>query len=200
MSAIYLDTTKNMTIGLLDGNLSWIKLQSFDDFKSTEGLHLKLLEMLNESGLKIEEINTLFSAAGPGSYTGMRVSEGIAQILKWQGIKTNSFYHFQVPEILGIKKYAFICKAFKGEFFLKDTQKEILLNLKDLSQVVAEYKELGVELFTHYPDIDFPNFSLTTDLISLQGREIFSYIVRENMLKGPFYFRSLEKEFKVTND
>jgi tRNA threonylcarbamoyladenosine biosynthesis protein TsaB len=200
MTAIYLDTTKNMTIGLLDGKYNWIQLQSFDDFKSTEGLHLKLLEMLNDSGLKIEEINTLFSAAGPGSYTGMRVSEGIAQILQWQGIKTNSFYHFQIPQILGIKKYAFICKAFKGEFFLKDDQKEILLNLNDLARVVSEYKELGVELFTHYPDKDFPNFSLTTDLISLKGKEIFSYIVRENMLNGPFYFRSLEKEFKVSND
>lgn len=199
MTAIYLDTTKNMTIGILDGNYSWIKLQTFDEVKSTESLHLKLLEMLNQSGLKIEDIKTLFSAAGPGSYTGMRVSEGIAQIFNWQGIKTNSFYHFQVPQILGIEKYAFICKAFKGEFFLKETNKEILLNLNDLAQVIDEYKKSGVELFTHYPDKDFPGFSLTTDLISLRGKELFLSIKKENMVNGAFYFRSLEKEFKVSN-
>lgn len=199
MAAIYLDTTKNMTIGLLRDDFSWISYQAFTQTRSTESLHFQLQEMLNQSGLKISDITNLFTAAGPGSYTGMRVSEGIAQIFNWQKIKTNSFYHFQVPQILGVENYVFMCKAFKGEFFLKDSQGEALLSLADLSKKVAEYREQGTKFFTHYPDNDFLNFSLTSDLISAKPLEIFSKVDKENMLCGPFYFRTLEKEFKVTN-
>jgi len=199
MAAIYLDTTKNMTIGILQDDFSWTTYQAFMETRSTEGLHFQLLEMLKKSGLKIADIKTLFTAAGPGSYTGMRVSEGVAQIFKWQQIKTNSFYHFQVPQILGMENYVFMCKAFKGEFFLKDAQSETLLSLTDLPKMIADYNKRGFKLFTHYPDNDFLNFSLTSDLISSKPIEIFSKVDKENMLNGPFYFRSLEKEFRVTN-
>ena len=177
----------------------WIKLQVFQESKSTENLHIQLLQMLKEIGLGLEDITNLITAAGPGSYTGMRVSEGIAQIFNWQGFKTYSFYHFQVPQLLEKENYVFMCKAFKGEFFLKDPYKEELLSLSDLPRVVAEYKERGFELLSHYPDKDFLNFSFTSDIISKQSVALFTQVLIENMLQGPFYFRPLEKEFKVTN-
>jgi tRNA threonylcarbamoyladenosine biosynthesis protein TsaB len=200
MKAIYLDTTKNMTIGILDENYSWLKLIPYNETKSTEGLHFKLLEMLEDLNLEIKDIGALFTVSGPGSYTGMRVSEGIAQIFIWQGIKTNSFYHFQVPELLGKEKYIFVCKAFKGEFFLKGHNEERLLNLSDLEKTLKKYRDEGIEIFSHYPEGDFGKYSFTSDVIAKESSKIFPKIFNDNVLMGPFYFRPLEKEFKVSND
>ncbi len=197
MKAIFLDTTKNMTIGVLNDNYTWLRFQFFSETKSTEGLHLQLVNILDELNLSLKDIGILFTAAGPGSYTGMRVSEGFAQIFKWQGIRTNSFYHFDVPQIMGIKNYVFICKAFKGEFFLKDSKTEGLYNLSDLETVLSKYSDMTI--FSHHSEDGLPNFSSTMDLIKERPEVIFPKVFEENLMVGPFYFRPLEKEFKVTD-
>ncbi|MFI5390828.1 MAG: hypothetical protein ACHQYQ_05645 [Bacteriovoracales bacterium] len=199
MKAIYLDTTKNMTIGILDHDYNWIKLIPYMESRSTENLHFQLLEILKGLNLKIKDISTLFTVAGPGSYTGMRVSEGMAQIFRWQGIRTNSFYHFQVPELIGKKNYIFICKAFKGEFFLKGPEEEGLFDLSQMDKVIKKYRGEGVELFSHHQEEGFKDFSFTNELIAKKPFEIFSRVYKENMSMGPFYFRPLEKEFKVSD-
>ncbi len=199
MKAIYLDTTKNMTIGILGHDYKWIKLIPFMESRSTESLHFQILEMLKDLNLTIKDVSTLFTVAGPGSYTGMRVSEGMAQIFNWQGIRTNSFYHFHVPQLIGKKNYAFICKAFKGEFFLKGPKEEGLFDLSQMDKVIKKYREDGVELFSHHQEEGLKDFSFTNDIIAQKPFEIFSKVYEENMAMGPFYFRPLEKEFKVSD-
>ncbi|WP_127717689.1 hypothetical protein [Halobacteriovorax sp. HLS] len=202
MSYLFIDTSDHLVLGLLNSDYEWIEFIETTDKKSSASIHSKIYNLLEKNGLKIKEIKALFQIAGPGSYTGMRMSEGISQVLEWQNIPIYSFYHFVIPQILGIDKGAWISRAFKGEIFLYEWRgeqtKKSLHKESELPQLESSLGgELG-EFWTHFSQ-SFPEIPNSTgDLVKKDARRLFSFIAKSQSREKPFYYRSLENEFTVS--
>jgi tRNA threonylcarbamoyladenosine biosynthesis protein TsaB len=178
MYSLFLDTTSGLTIGLLDSQYLWLAYEMTDEKRPSEVIHEKIFTMLSLFNLQIEQVQ-VFTIAGPGSYTGMRLSEGFAQILNWHGLKIYSFYHFDVPLLTGILAGQWITNAFKNQIFSfqwngENNSTELLSNCEDLAAITMEQ---------------------TKELIHLCPHEIFSKVVLLNHKKETYYFRTLEEEF-----
>jgi tRNA threonylcarbamoyladenosine biosynthesis protein TsaB len=178
MYSLFLDTTQGLTVGLLDRDFSWVFYEYTDEKKPSEIIHDKIYFILNKFNLSIEKVQFI-SIAGPGSYTGMRLSEGVSTILEWGGVSIFSFYHFEVPFLTGIESGRWVTNAFKNQVFLYEWNAE---NSK--TTLLSEC--LDTEAFT---------LIKTRELIFSHSREIFSKVIHLNKPKETYYFRSLEEEF-----
>lgn len=202
MTYLFVDTTNHLTFGLLDEGFKWLDFVELQDKKSSGKIHSLIYEVLEKNGLKAKELKAMFHISGPGSYTGMRVSEGLAQILKWQNIPTYSFYHFEIPSILNIESGAWISNAFKGELFLytwdeDGSNKELLLssNLKEsLISLKLKYKNL----FTHFSTEFEMELNYSSELVRSHSENLFNVVMSNKMNQKPFYYRSLDQEFKIS--
>ena len=202
MSYLFIDTSDHLVLGLLDSDYKWIEFLETNDKKSSASIHAKIYNLLEKNGLKIKDVKALFQIAGPGSYTGMRISEGISQVLEWQKMPIYSFYHFVIPSLLGESKGAWISKAFKGEIFVYEWRdKEIKTSLhaeSELPNIQNRLKEELGEFWTHYNE-SFPEIPKSTgELLKLNSDKLFSYVATSQLREKPFYYRSLEKEFTVS--
>lgn len=202
MSYLFVDTSDHLVLGLLDSEFKWIELIETSDKKSSATIHAKIYDLLEKYNLKIKEIEGLFQVAGPGSYTGMRISEGISQVLEWQKIPIYSFYHFVIPSILGIPKGAWISRAFKGEIFLYEWREgEVRTSLhaeSELAKIQEQLKDELGEFWTHYSE-SFPEIPKSTgDLLKEDSKKLFSLVASNQLREKPFYYRSLENEFTVS--
>ena len=117
---LYLDTTHGIQLGLLNNQYDWIEINNLGELKSSAVIHAYINDLLVKYNQEILDISSLVYCAGPGSYTGMRVSEGIAQIFEMAQIKLYSFYHFEIPQIYGNQHGKWLDHAFKGEIFIYD--------------------------------------------------------------------------------
>lgn len=192
---LYIDTTRNLTIGLLSKEEGWLSRIVHKDVKSSELLHNEIHEMCIGKGISLKSLSGIIYAAGPGSYTGMRVSEGLAQVFRWQGIPVFGFYHFELPQLLGVNEGLWISEAFKGEFFLykwngEGAVKKLVVK-SDLEQELANSQSI----YTHHrEETELANL-LTTDLIENQWDKLLNLVVSDNMRREPYYYRTLEEEF-----
>lgn len=202
MLTLYIDSSHFLTLGLLNESFEWVDYCEFTEKKTSGILHVELLGMLERNGLAIEDVTQLIEAAGPGSYTGMRVAEGFCQILEWQNRECRSFYHFEVPSLCDVKQGVWIAKAFKGEIFCyhfaNETTQVEFIKESELPKFAAEWKERGLSTYGHYQD-DLPQAELfTSQLIKNDPVSFFTKVWARGERKGPYYFRALEQEFKVS--
>ena len=78
MTWLYTDTTNHVVLGILSEKFEWIEYIEIFNQKSTADLHFLINEILQKHKLNFAKLDGYLFAAGPGSYTGMRVSEIIA--------------------------------------------------------------------------------------------------------------------------
>ena len=161
MHSLYVDSTSGLVIGLLDANFKWVSYNDTNEKKPSEVIHVEIYNLIKKYNLDLTAMNFFFSA-GPGSYTGMRLGEGIAQVLAWEDRNVFSFLHFEVPKIIGVKKGFWVTNAFKGQVF----------------------------------SYNFSHLKNTKDLIKNSSELIFSHVYKEKMREAPYYFRTLDEEFK----
>ncbi len=201
MNYLFLDTTTNLKIGLLDSNFKWKKLLNLETKKPSEVIHKYIYDLLQEFQLKIKDINTVITCAGPGSYTGMRLSEGIVQILEFEGVNVTSFYHFELPSFNeSNKEYLFATTAFKGEYYLYHyingkIDKKLILKDELKSFLNDHYKNI-TQKFTLNADELLTNFDSTSSLIVDKPEIYFPKIKDRNLKQAAYYFRTIEEEFK----
>ena len=148
---------------------------------------------MQKHNIKIKDLSGLIKVSGPGSYTGMRLAEGVSQVLDWLGVKTFSFYHFQVPSILGFNEGAWYCKAFKGETFVylwRGKETESFLIDKD------KFETLSFEQgsFSHFEGDEVAKM-YTSDMIKRNPDKLFSSIIENNKKEVIHYFRPQDIEF-----
>jgi len=193
---LYIDTTSKIQYGILDKNFKWVDFKMVDSKKSSAELHFIIHELNEKNGIELNEINKIFYGAGPGSYTGMRVSEGMVNIFEWQGFDYNSFYHFEIPKICGHESGAWIAKAFKGEFFVYswDAHKaeNKLLNKQDFDLFIKQNNET---LYSNDKSILDGEVIDTLDLIHQESKKVFDLINKKNMKQELFYYRPIDLEF-----
>jgi len=204
VSYLYLDTTYDVTIGILSESLEWVDFIKVQGQKASRTLQLETHRLLEKHGLELSEFQGLFTVAGPGFYTGLRLSEGFADVLKFFDIPHYSFYSFEVPMLLGISQGIWVTKAYRGEYFFYDwkagEEERRLVSAKDL----VTMKSLENVFIHSQTSIDEKLEALTSgaqetsELIRKTPRPIFETILKNRWVKSSFYFRAPEDEFKVS--
>lgn len=189
---LYIDTSADLTVGVLSDEFEWLKLVVDENALASKKVHSMMYELLNEYDQSLSSIMGLIYPAGPGSYTGMRVSHGIAEILNQHQVSIFSFYHFEVPMIVGHKKGTWISNAFKGEIFKYSWEKE--KEKIELEKKETFFIDKTMQYFArNTKDYDF---SLSTDnIIKSQSSALFPKIVARGEVKEIYYYRSLEQEY-----
>jgi tRNA threonylcarbamoyladenosine biosynthesis protein TsaB len=207
MTTLYIDSSDQLTIGVLSENFEWKDFSVYTSKKTASLIHAHIFEMLKKIDLKIKDIDRVIFAAGPGSYTGMRLSFGSTSIFEWQGIKINSFYHFEVPKLLGEEMGYWVSWAFKGEYFQYEWNgEENSYSLKDKSEfskipqnsLEAYYTNFNKSFFNGLKSVDDISFKETSRMIYSNAPKLFSTIVDLDLKRDPYYYRPLEKEFKAS--
>jgi tRNA threonylcarbamoyladenosine biosynthesis protein TsaB len=210
MKILFLDSTHNLSLGLLNESFEWRDYRYFGEGKSATKLHQCLHNLLKDHNLKLKDLDLAVQIAGPGSYTGMRVSDGFFQTLKLFGLKTNSIYHFDVLSLLKVENACWISNAFKGEIFsYKINNGQIVQNLQSEKDFLAGLDSFSNQkLYTHFNDAFSPSFKTwahdkkiqeTSELIKANSNKIFSQIIDSNYEKSLFYYRQIDQEFKKPN-
>lgn len=198
---LYIDTSEHLIIGLLDQDFQWIEYLDTNERKGSGVIHGLIHEMLKRAQVSMDDIQDIFMLSGPGSYTGMRLGEGVAQVLEMEGRKIYSTYHFDLPALTGVKSGAWLSKAFKGELFIHhwngEEENQALISEEDLQQKITE---LGVEnsCYTHVPEGIFEGFKSTVEIMKENVSTLCSHLKEKDIRKDPYYYRPLEKEFKAT--
>lgn len=196
MAYLFVDTSHLLHYGILDEKFNWIANEVVDTKKTSEILHEKIRAMLVENKLEISDLTALITIAGPGSYTGMRVGEGLAQIFELDGIDVFSFYSSDIPMILGDNEAHWAFPAFKKEYYIRTSDKEVLVSEGEFKSSYAEAVD-NSHLYTHgvneISDICLKN---TRDLLIESPTLIFEAVVSGRYRKKPYYFRPLDVEFK----
>lgn len=193
MYSLYVDSSSSLVIGLLDTQLNWLEYKDHFDQKPSEVIHTELYQLIQKYQLDIKNINFIFNA-GPGSYTGMRLSEGLAQILEWDEKKVFSFYHFDIPLLAGVKTGSWVTNAFKGEVFIYRWD-----GLENSKELVAASDFVVVDksvVYTLEAEKDFADLISTKQMLKKDAKIIFKSVLDQKLRQGPYYFRTLEQEFK----
>lgn len=193
MHSLFVDSTAGLIIGLLNPNFEWVEYVNIDEKRPSEIIHFEIFNLIKAHNLELANMQC-FISSGPGSYTGMRLSEGLAQVLELSQMPVYSFYHFDVPRFCGIKKGIWATNAFKGQIFVyewnEDSINRKLINKEDFA---LEKDVLGFTLDITEPL--FVHFTSTEELIKKRAPEVFSRIFNQKLREKPYYFRTLEQEF-----
>lgn len=194
---LFVDSTFELVVGLLNKNFSFIEYQEVFEAKTSLVLQSKIHEILKQADTSLEELSGIIYCAGPGSYTGMRMSQGLIDILEGHGFKVYSFYHFQVPGFLGRKNWMWTSKAFKGEFFIysKDGKESNHKLIKE--QDALEQMATTNELYCSEDVASQLNGISTRKMLKESPKKIFSTIVSQNSKEPLYYYRPLNEEFNI---
>lgn len=194
MHSLFIDSTAGLEIGLLDSKFNWVEYHSLDEKKPSEVIHSEIYKLVQKYGLDLKSIR-LFVTSGPGSYTGMRLSEGLAQIFEMSDLPVFSFCHFDVPKLVGIQEGFWVTNAFKGQIFIfswkGDESEKNLVNKTDFQ---IQSQKFGYTL--DKTDPIFEGLSTTKELIHNESAKLFAKVLELQMRVSPFYFRTLEEEFR----
>ena len=68
---LFIDTTKDITVGLLNREFEWIEYEFFENAKGSALIHKCIYDQLERQNIGLDNIEGLVQLAGPGSYTGM---------------------------------------------------------------------------------------------------------------------------------
>lgn len=191
---LFIDTTKDITVGIVDSEYQWLEYEFFENAKGSALIHKCIYDQLNKQKKEVHDLKGVIQVAGPGSYTGMRVSEGVSQIFDWQKFDTFSFYHYEVPQLLGKTEGTWFANAFKGEYFLYKW------NGVEGSKALIKKNELNInEIENLYTSFQFENFdndiSLTSKLIEENNVELFKEIVTKKIKRPLYYYRTIDQEY-----
>lgn len=198
---LYIDTSEAVSLGLLVEK-QWKVFETMEGQKSSQVLHAKIAAILAQEKIEILNLAAVFLCAGPGSYTGMRLGEGFAQILEWQGVDVYSFYHYQVPQIYGASQGLWLASAFKGELFYhhwhEQEQKNGTLPLSEQDQFLSRFQ---CDLYARSSELDFVTGPLTSthQLIRQNPVNLCDHLLTQRPRFGPYYYRPLNQEFKVAD-
>ncbi len=197
---LFLDTShQDVIVGLLDEHFRWIEYKKLLTKKPSEVLHGALYEVTEKHRLKLKSVTAVFASAGPGSYTGMRLSEGIVQVIAMLNKPIYSFYHFEVPKFFENKNFQWWSNAFKGEYFCyryKNGNEEIMHFSKEGFQWGKE-KSMSLENFSE--EVAFLDLGCRSCIQEIYERphDFFEMVKNRNLKFQPYYYRSIDEEFKI---
>ena len=145
MAFLFIDTTYDISLGLLDHNLNWVSFNTHIGQKASHVIQMQTHLLLKAQGLSLRELEGVVSVAGPGFYTGLRLSEGFADVLTFSGLKHYSFLSYSIPFLADYHSGVWITKAYRGEYFFHHwdsiSHKNVLISHKELESYVSGLKD-----------------------------------------------------------
>lgn len=195
MSSLFLDTSDKVVFGALDEELNWLFFRSAQDRKASKSLHALIYQSLQEIGLELADIKDVFYISGPGSYTGVRVARGFAELVEWQGAKSYACRHFDVPALLGHDEGLFVAQAYKQEVFTRrwsgeSFEQELVAQLR-IEELLSS---TSLPVYTSEPEI-FGDALSTHSMIEQRPAKLFGAMRSRRLKTDVFYYRELDEEF-----
>ena len=192
MKSLFIDTTEEIALGILGENLEFEEYCHFSNKYSASRIHFHLNNILQKHKIPLKDIKRLYVASGPGSYTGLRVTEGIAQIMKWQGKEVLSFYQFEIPFMAGVEQGVWISQAWKDELFVYSWK-----GREHLSELVPAPKyEISGKEYSFGEKCRGVDVGSNRKLLQKHASTIFTCITHRGEYLTPYYYRKVEQEFK----
>ena len=193
MSYLLVDTGQGLTLGLADKKWKWKEFVRTQTTKNSNILYAKINDILTKEGIAPQELSGLIIGSGPGSYTGVRLSEGLAQVWEWAGVETYSYYHFELPYLCNHSSGLWYSKAFKGEMFCHHWEGE---KVEQKLVTEDEFYQLANTSTLFTLEFDSEDIVSTVDLLEKQPDVLLPKIWERKKRLGPFYYRTPEKEFR----
>lgn len=207
MASLFIDSTYDITLGILDDEMGWISFQRFIGQRSSNILQKETHNLLKAAGIKTSDLSHVTTVAGPGFYTGLRLSEGVADVFKFAGIRHFSFYSYQLPSLLGVESGFWMTKAYRGEYFFHEwdqgVSSNILITESELPEFIEKLsdRKAFIHSDTALDEISRKLLSEVTDTHSLlrtRSKDIFKKIIAQDSRVDSYYFRAPEDEFRVS--
>lgn len=193
--SLLLDSCNGFRLGLLDEKYQCIEFLKFDEKKASNILFNETQNILEKYNISLPDLKHLFLIMGPGSYTGIRLLQGMKELYSEMGIDVLSFYLFEIPGLANQESGQFVISAYKQEFYhycwdqSGVTQK--LLKKEELTSLNADV------IFS----VDDNVGDLATENVYKVLQEhcstVFENVVAQKLQRESFYFRPLDQEFKV---
>ena len=185
---LYIDSTQQLIIGIVDAQFSWASYKCLEVRKRSQHIHQEIYQALREQNADVHSIEEIIQASGPGSYTGMRLAETISQVFQWQGTKVSNFYHFEIPQMLGLTDKPWFSKAYKGELFVYRPRKT--------NPSIELIKEKGSSLNEN----NAYTYHSTNHMIKNNSKTILTKVSQRGVRLNPYYYRNAQKEFPLTKN
>ncbi len=204
MSYLFIDSTYELSLGVLDDGLNWLAFESHGGGqKASAIIQARSYELLTNCKLNPKDLSGIIIVNGPGFYTGLRLAEGFADVFTFFGVKQFSLYSYEIPLWCGFESGTWFTKAYRGEYYYyhwdKSGPRQELLSVKEIEKGLT-----AQQIFIHsQASMDVVSTALisqpieTTDLLKKHSKEIFSQVINNNLKRESFYFRAPEDEFKV---
>lgn len=203
MSVLYIDSSYDITLGLLDEGLGWYDLRDFRGQRASSTLQTETYRLIKDFKKPMNELTKVVTIAGPGFYTGLRLSEGFSDVTSFFNIPHFSFYSYEIPYMTGIQEGTWVTKAYRGEYFIyewKNAQgKSRLIEAKDLPSLTVT-GQIYIHSETSLDEKLKPltiNAISTSELLKHHQKKIFEAVLSANMKRECFYFRAPEDEFRM---
>jgi tRNA threonylcarbamoyladenosine biosynthesis protein TsaB len=207
LASLFIDTTYDVSLGILDENLGWLKFENFSGQKVSSVIQKQAHLLLGEVGLKSSELESIITVAGPGFYTGLRLSEGFADVFKFAAIKHYSFLSYSIPKLINVPSGVWMTKAYRGEYFFHiwnlNGSKNELVSTRDLEDFLSRIDISSLYIHSESAIDDFsrsllPNWITTQKLLRSHSQILFNSILKSDLNIDSFYFRAPEDEFKIS--
>jgi tRNA threonylcarbamoyladenosine biosynthesis protein TsaB len=207
LASLFIDTTYDITLGILDDELSWVALKKFSGQKASVIIQSETLNLAKSAGLGVKDFSHVVTIAGPGFYTGLRLSEGFADVVTFLGGKHLSLLSYDIPFLTGHYSGTWMTKAYRGEYFFHHwnglSSENLLVSSKDLKTHLDSVDKSRFYIHSDTAIDDFSrdfihSYQTSSSLLETRPQEIFKLIFSENRKSDSFYFRAPEDEFKVS--
>jgi tRNA threonylcarbamoyladenosine biosynthesis protein TsaB len=193
-----------VTLGLLNTDFDWIVLKNYTDKKSSSILQPEVWKLLSDHNLEPHSLTRIVSLAGPGFYTGLRLTEGFCDVFKFFGVNHFSFYAHEVPLLWSIDEGIFLTKSYRGEYFVHTWAKGLCKNemvaTSDLPSKLSSFSKVFIHSLESLDDFSralLPEYVCVTDLLNTHSSIIIKKVVESSTVRESFYFRPPEDEFKA---
>jgi tRNA threonylcarbamoyladenosine biosynthesis protein TsaB len=204
LATLFIDSTYDVTLGLLDDDRKWIDLRIFKEQKSSVVLQTETFNLLKDHSVAPKSLTNLVHLSGPGFYTGLRLSEGFCDVFKFFGVPQKSFYSYEIPKYCGVKAGVWVTKAYRGEYFFhawkEGTHRNEMVSVKDFESKIKDMDAIFIHSAGAMDELSLghiPKFISTRDLIEQQPQLIFSEVIKIEGTRESFYFRPPEDEYKA---
>lgn len=207
MIKLFIDTSYDVFVGLLDSNGSWVNKTVLKGMKASQIIQKEIYGLLKDKNVSVKKIDGVITSAGPGFYTGMRVSEGVADVFKLYGHPHHAYYNFYLPKWYGHQNGIWMTKAYRGEYFFflwqRETEEKYLLKESELADHIEKWKALAIPFFIHQESaIDeklknlIPSYQETFSFIQDRPQIFYAHIMNLQSQEPSYYFRPPEDEFR----
>lgn len=193
--SLFLDACDGLKIGMLDRQLNWQEFLDFPIKKASNTLFIETQKLLEKNNIELKNLEQIFLCLGPGSYTGVRLLQGMKELYQTESIKVFSFYNFEIPYLNHIQTGSYITSAHKQEIYQYRWDGEnYFQDLFNAKRFDVKNNGTLYGMQDQYNEYELRN---VYTLLRNNPKKVFKSVLNKKLKREAFYFRPLEKEFRM---